>query len=238
MSWSRPTSGADRVPASAASPVTCRRGSRQHDARGRRRARSRLRVACRGAAVPCPPCGRPALGAWPGWSLSRWRLRAGRKSGPEPAEEPAQACQDPGRARTRQTDCSSSSAGTRAHAAKTASRPLTPPAGTSGTTKRVADFGEQERGCSLNSDADHTMWSTSRRQPHTAAVRYWNGPFGRACRRSADRFDLREAGPIADTAVSHAGSALCGASSVVSSVRVPAGPAGEPRGGRRCNSWP
>ena len=51
-------------------------------------------------------------------------------------------------------------------------------------------------------------------------------------------FDLREAGPIADTAVSHAGSALCGVSSVVSSVRVPAGPTGEPRGRRRCNSWP
>ena len=71
-----------------------------------------------------------------------------------------------------------------------------------------------------------------------AAVRYWNGPFGPACWRSADRFDLREADPIADTAVSHAGSALCGASSVVSSVRVPAGPTGEPRGRRRCNSWP
>ena len=37
-------------------------------------------------------------------------------------------------------------------------------------------------------------------------------------------FDLCEAGPIADTAVSHAGSALCGVSSVVSSVLVPAGP--------------
>ena len=69
-------------------------------------------------ALPAPRAS--ALGARPGWSLSRWRLRAGRKSGPEPAEEPAQACQDPGRARTRQTDRSSSSAGTRAHAAKTA----------------------------------------------------------------------------------------------------------------------
>ncbi len=61
-----------------------------------------------------------ALGAWPGWSLSRGRLRAGRKPGPEPAEEPARACQDPGRARIRQTDRSSSSEGARAHAAKTA----------------------------------------------------------------------------------------------------------------------
>jgi len=51
-------------------------------------------------------------------------------------------------------------------------------------------------------------------------------------------FDLREADPIADTAVLHAVSALCGASSVVSSVQVPAGPTGEPRGRRRCNSWP
>jgi hypothetical protein len=51
-------------------------------------------------------------------------------------------------------------------------------------------------------------------------------------------FDLREADPIADTAVSHAESALCSASSVVSSVQVPAGPTGEPRGRRRCNSWP
>jgi hypothetical protein len=54
-----------------------------------------------------------------------------------------------------------------------------------------------------------------------------------SCEESADRFDLREADPIADTAVSHAESALCGASSVVSAVRVPAGPAGEPRGSRR-----
>jgi hypothetical protein len=39
-------------------------------------------------------------------------------------------------------------------------------------------------------------------------------------------FDLREADPIADAAVSHAESALCSASSVVGSVQSPAGPAG------------
>src|SRR5260370_877603 len=61
----------------------------------------------RGCRRALPALRASALGAWPGWSLSRWRLTAGRKSGPEPAEEPAQVCRDPGRARTRQTDCSS-----------------------------------------------------------------------------------------------------------------------------------
>jgi len=38
-----------------------------------------LRAGCRRA---LPALRASALGAWPGWSLPRWRLRAGRKSGP------------------------------------------------------------------------------------------------------------------------------------------------------------
>jgi len=39
--------------------------------------------ALRAGVPPCParPGGARA-GCWPGWSLSRWRLRAGRKPGP------------------------------------------------------------------------------------------------------------------------------------------------------------
>ena len=70
--------------------------------------------------MPCPPCGRPR---WAPGLAGHCRAGGSEPAGSldlNPAEEPAQACQHPGRARTRQTDCSSSSAGTRAHAAKTA----------------------------------------------------------------------------------------------------------------------